>query len=127
MLMNELNFASGAIRCARFRAGEDRIASSVGLTLATAGRGRRAVCLDTLSAGQAVTVVIFSIDIVIVVVVVLVGRTGIFLATFLLDAVVSPVAAALPRTLDPVAGRRRKIVRIALAEFVCWVIQKIGN
>ena len=126
MLMNELNFASGAIRCARFRAGEDRIASSVGLT-ATAGRGRRAVCLDTLSAGQAITVVIFSIDIVIVIVVVLVGRTGIFLATFFLDTVVSPVAAALPRTLDPVAGRRRKIVRIALAEFVCWVIQKIGN
>ena len=58
---------------------------------------------------------------VVIVVVVISGRTRIFLAAFLLDAV-TPAAAspALAGTFDPVAGRGREIVRVTLAELVCF-------
>lgn len=116
MLMNELNFASDAIRRSRLGAGEDGRAA-VGLPLLAGRKAVRLVVDASLGAGQSVAVVVFSIAILIVVVVV--SRTGILLTALLLDAVVPTTASALSRTLDPVAGRRREIVRISLAKFVC--------
>ena len=59
--------------------------------------------------------------VVLVVIVFLVRRTvGIFLTSFLLDAVIASTAgpSALARALDPVARGGRKIVRISVAEFI---------
>lgn len=75
--------------------------------------------------GGAVLVAFVAILVRLVVPVVVLVRTGHLLTAFLLDAVVDAArssgagAAALSRTLDPVAGRRHETVRISLAKFIC--------
>ena len=104
--MNQLNFSAGTIR-----AGSGGIA-----VLQVAARGRRFVHFGA-SASLRLFVVLAAIRRPVAVAVL--AASGILLA-LLLDAMVRRQApAALPGTLDPVAGRRSETVRIALAELIC--------